>query len=323
MKTPGAHRGLVESFHSYRALAGVVVGSLLACEPSTGLYDCSNGWCELIDRPQMAKTLRRIWGSSKDNIWAVGAAGTVVHWDSQRWEQVDVGTRSELWGVFTTGPKDTWIVGDDGALLHLDQDGWRDQGLGLEVTLSGVWGTPEGHLFVVGEEGLILHRAPGQSSFSLETCGTRNWLTTVWGSSARAVWAAGHEGTVCFYDGTAWRRYPQVGTVSITGVWGSSEKDTWSMTSFGRFYHWQNQTWDLAGLSEADTYHHGLWGTGSTLYAVGNYGVVAQQQGTRLTWPGIQTRVRQTLRGIWGESQRSLWVVGAEGIILNFQEGEN
>ncbi|AKU95528.1 Type IV fimbrial biogenesis protein PilY1 [Labilithrix luteola] len=57
-------------------------------------------------------------------------------------------------------------------------------------------------------------------------------LTSVWGSSARDVWAAGSAGTVLHYDGTTWEKttlVPDDGTVpyTIRSVWSGRSGDVW------------------------------------------------------------------------------------------------
>ena len=56
------------------------------------------------------------------SVWAVGDAGTILHYDGTRWSPslaaFPVGKkRPDLLGVWGSSPSDVWIVGD-GIALH-------------------------------------------------------------------------------------------------------------------------------------------------------------------------------------------------------------
>lgn len=68
------------------------------------------------------ETLHAVWGTSPDDVWAVGEAACVLHWDGAHWSRVAVrglgGRRPDLYTVWTATPGKVWI-GGDGVLLTL------------------------------------------------------------------------------------------------------------------------------------------------------------------------------------------------------------
>ena len=44
------------------------------------------------------------------DVWAVGDAGRVLHFDGVRWEQVDIGSTESLSDVWASAPNDVWFV---------------------------------------------------------------------------------------------------------------------------------------------------------------------------------------------------------------------
>ena len=79
---------------------------------------CTAGkWCWYNALPQ-GNTIQSIAGTSASDIWAVGAAGTTLHYDGQAWTLVPSGTTSNLSGVWAVAPNDVWAVGDDGVIVH-------------------------------------------------------------------------------------------------------------------------------------------------------------------------------------------------------------
>ena len=53
-----------------------------------------------------------------DDIWAVGYAGDIVHWNGSAWSTTASGTTSNLSDVWGSGPDEVWAVGVGGAVLH-------------------------------------------------------------------------------------------------------------------------------------------------------------------------------------------------------------
>src|SRR5438094_2977648 len=66
-----------------------------------------------------------IWGGATDDVWAVGGAGTILHWDGHDWNPVPSGTTETLLGIWGSAPNDVWAVGQrwvssQATLIHWD-----------------------------------------------------------------------------------------------------------------------------------------------------------------------------------------------------------
>lgn len=61
-------------------------------------------------------TWTSIWGSSHEDVWAVGAGGAIAHFDGTAWELVESPTQSLLSAVHGTADGHAFAVGQDGAL---------------------------------------------------------------------------------------------------------------------------------------------------------------------------------------------------------------
>ena len=53
-------------------------------------------------------------GSDRANVWAAGAAGTLLHFDGKLWESVESNTDAFLSGLWGSGPSDVWACGNRG-----------------------------------------------------------------------------------------------------------------------------------------------------------------------------------------------------------------
>lgn len=81
---------------------------------------------EIIDSPT-TENLHAVWGSRADDVWAVGDAGTILHWDGIEWKPsaaaFALGKKPDLRGVWGSAADDVWIVGDTVALHYTGPKG--------------------------------------------------------------------------------------------------------------------------------------------------------------------------------------------------------
>jgi hypothetical protein len=65
-----------------------------------------------------------VWGSSASDIHAVGAEGTILHWDGRTWTPQAGGTEADLVGVWGAGPTEAYAAAEDGTILRWDGVRW-------------------------------------------------------------------------------------------------------------------------------------------------------------------------------------------------------
>ncbi|MDF2697066.1 MAG: hypothetical protein K0S65_5449, partial [Labilithrix sp.] len=111
---------------------------------------------------ESTEDLRAVWGSRRDDVWAVGRRGTVRRYrdETTEGEVVASGMTEDLHAVWGSAPNDVWAVGDYGTILHFDGTKWQSSTAALPVGrkphLYGVWGSAENDVWIVGE-GIVLH----------------------------------------------------------------------------------------------------------------------------------------------------------------------
>lgn len=110
-------------------------------------------------------TLRDVWGSSENNVFAVGDAGTILHYDGSEWSTVTSGIAPDLHAVWGSSENDVFAVGDAGTILHYDGNTWSRMSFWSTRTgssrnmdpLYGIWGSSENDVFAVGSETILHH----------------------------------------------------------------------------------------------------------------------------------------------------------------------
>lgn len=267
--------------------------------------------------------LSAIWGSAPDDVWVVGERGTIAHYDGESWSLKDSGIPERLHSVHGSGPTDVWAVGEEGAILHWDGESWSmPQPVQSGETLLGAWSASPDRLWVVGV-------SLGGNSGSLRHFDGDRWqrvlvphsssLWSVWGSSAKDVWAVGSNeeqaGFLMRGDGNAFDLHGYEGA-SLRGIWGSAPEDVWVVPYEGPFQHWDGESWTTFDV-DPELRLRALAGTGKDdVWAVGAQGAILHWDGER--WERRPSGTDAQLIAIWAASREDVWAVGASGAIVHW-----
>lgn len=178
----------------------------------------ANGWWQM--DPGTSKTLWWVYGFSASDVYAVGAAGVVTHFDGTRWTVEREGGDFTLFGAWGATPDDLVAVGgvvtssSPRPAMVSRRSGWTElstAGLPANRSLFKVWGTSARDLFVVGERGLVARGSPGR--FTQQTVPATERLTTVHGAGGEVYAVGGLQSPVMLrFDGTSWRAVTISGT---------------------------------------------------------------------------------------------------------------
>lgn len=100
--------------------------------------------------------LAHVYGFSPVDVYAVGASGTILHWDGQTWSARDAGTASALKKIWGYSPGSVWVVGINGALLRSTDfgDTWVQIDtlnivLGFSGNFTAIWGNSDLDFWVI------------------------------------------------------------------------------------------------------------------------------------------------------------------------------
>jgi hypothetical protein len=96
-----------------------------------------------------------IWGAAANDLWAVGAAGAIVHFDGAAWSATASPTTKDLHWVWGRRAADVWAVGAGGTILHHDGTSWSVVASPTTKDLYGVAGSAS-EVWAVGAAGTLL-----------------------------------------------------------------------------------------------------------------------------------------------------------------------
>ena len=149
---------------------------------------------------------------------AVAASGAgILERSASGWKPLALGTTA-LRGIWGSSADDVWAVGDGGAIWRRKNHGsWAKVSSGVSTDLLGIFGLAANDIYVVGSQSTLLHydgtaftAVPGPAAadpaFSHVAGTSKDDLAVKAGTS---VWT---------FDGKAWSEYaPDLGVVSLTG----------------------------------------------------------------------------------------------------------
>ena len=290
---------------------------------------------------QTVGTLLGIWGSSADDIFVVGAKGTILHYDGSGWTSMASGAGYDLHSVWGSSVRDVYAVGALGTILHYNGVAWAPMSSGTTGWLRSVWGRAANDVFAVDESGNVLHS--DGNTWRVMSGRANSALFGVWGSAANDVSAVGMyqsyvspPGVYCspcnyhlieHYEGSSWSVLsPDLSTpyqspygISTSNLlyalWGRAATDVYAAGSDGTILHYNGSNWTARGSGSVNTLF-GLWGrAGNDVYAVGDSGTILHYDGSAWSTSPSPTSVRLT--GVWGSAAADVYAVGY-GALLHY-----
>lgn len=299
---------------------------------------CATGWCE--EMSGTTSDLYGIYGIGPLNIVAVGAGGTIVRWDGQKWGPQTSGVSATLRAVSTPRTTRFIAVGDGGTIVTEDMGTWtpRTDPTGGKA-LYGVAGVANAETFIVGEAGTLLKGNLATGAFTVRppNGGVNNPPSALAGKVVRAISAApsGDQLTFVGDTGVNYKRRtfgsfdiydaPASGvTRNLNGIWFLADGmfAVGAMGTLARrggpdvFGNWPT-SWNVEAAPPVTT---DLWAvfavTSTQAFAVGQGGVILQFDGT--TWTRRTSNTTKNLYAIWGAGASNIYAVGEGGTIMHF-----
>ena len=297
----------------------VIAAIILAAFPFIGApcpaQAASDNWTPMTSNT--TNGLNAVWGSASNDVFAVGDAGTIVHYNGSAWTVMTSNTFITLNGVWGSAANNVYAVGYGGTVMRYDGSTWSAVTTGYGVDLWDIWGTSANDIYMVGSVGQIYHY--NGSTWTAMTSNTFNELRGIWGASGSDIFAVGVGGTAVHYNGSTWAVMTTDIYTNLWGVWGNSGADVFAVDQSGNIIHYNGSTWSIqsSGLTGGLT---GVWsGATNNVYAIGYNGAMQHFNGS--TWSVMNSYTTNNLLGIWGKCANDIFAVGSAGTILHWGSG--
>ncbi len=280
---------------------------------------------------QTQKWLFGVWGTAPNDVFAVGEAGTILHYDGAiGWQVQQAPTVDGLMGIWGTGPKDVFAVGDNGTILHFDGLSWKSMSSGTSAQLLGVWGTGPKEVFAAGQDlasgnGVVLSYDGTWSTVHTEprvfsdVAGQVKLLVPGL-SSGFEIFVTTAGGNVLSWDGPplAWIQENASTQNHLSSIWVGNDGGFFVAGNGGTIAR-RNSYGDWTAIdSGTGQYLSALWASEpNDVYAVGNIGTVIHYNGKACL--SMDSGTSNDLSGVWGSGWEHVFAVGAKGTILYYK----
>lgn len=290
LDSDGCAKGTSSAAFDLPAPASETTLSLLPKSPRQcgSLPPCAAGM--VCPAGSLSQAVQALWAGSPQDLWAVGKAGLLMHYDGQKWNPAVLppGATPDLYGVWGSSGSDVWAVGSVGQLLHYDGTAWSRSPGPVAQTLYGIWGTGPGDIYAAGA-------SPTPTT----------------------------PGTILHYDGSAWTAVVSagLGTGSFESVWTdrTDSQLVYACGAAGLLVRYNGATWD-AIPSPTSANLHAIWGTPDhTLFAVGDGGAILRiRYALETSWTQLaDIPTTESLLAIRGDlASGILYAAGSSGVIL-------
>jgi hypothetical protein len=269
---------------------------------------------------QQANTLWDIWVGGRDNVWAVGEGGTILHWNGADWKKLDSGTPENIYAVWGTGEEEALAAGFNGLLIRCGIDGCTREGepgtFGWEA-IYDMWGTGNDNLWFVGYDAFTCHWTGSECIEHEPPCGgSYPQLMGVRGDASGTVWVVGscdyvlrHEAGVWYQESLGEHRIGPLYDLHIP-----AQGSAWAVGINGVLVTRTGDHW-ISGSNMHSRNYRAIGGAYRSSYTiVGEQGIVLNHVNGQ--WWFEESGTRESLNGIWFDPQGVAYVVGDRGVVL-------
>jgi photosystem II stability/assembly factor-like uncharacterized protein len=273
----------------------------------TILYTADAGGTWNVQDSGTTEDLYAIAGMDVNNIYAVGASGTIQWFNGGVWNTLVSGTGDDFHGVAVRdsglGYPLVWAVGQNGTIKYNHgAPSWDDQSSGTTATLRGIHVLSDTFAVAVGGD---YDPGTGDSTQAITIYDGANWtgsatsnsqLNGVCVSDTGNAWAVGQTGTLLHYNGTTWSAQDSGTTTDLNAVMFGAPghpdaSNGWAVGS-GQVYGQQAPI--------IRTYNGG----GSWSPETSGTGIQRGLYGLATVWNGTTTNVDAFAAGDWGQIQK-------------------
>ena len=278
--------------------------------------------------------LMSIWGTSPNDVWAVGAdlpgdadGPLVLHWDGVSWTRKPTGTTGDLWWVFGFPGGPVYMGGKGGQILRYANDVFTTMLTPGPQTIYGIWGASPDDLWAVGADdggasGGFAWRLEGETwvpAAQFPATASEKAVWKIHGTSKDDVWMVGTAGLAIHWDGTTFEEQA-LGSTSLFTVHCTGAR----CVTVGGFA--TEVIWELDGGAWRDVSTAGnpplvgVCTTPDVAYAVGDMGAVLEQDAT--SWTALEEApTNETLHAVWVDPDGGIWAVGGRVRVAPLRNG--
>lgn len=278
-----------------------------------------------------------MWGSGPSDVFLVGTAGTIAHFDGTKFSTTSLytpltGVGAPLTGLAGTAAGGLLAVGDFGATLLFDGAAWTSRPDDVHRRFRGLAGDGNRLLAVVQDlrvsTGSEIQRWTG-SAFTPEALPAKSDLRGIWSGGTLAVAVGANDLVLQRGVAGTWTSaaVDSAGTTVLRAAWAVSAGHIWAVgggdiaddpvKNPARILLSDGTRYRPLALPVSDVILRGVWASSATdAWAVGDAGTMLHWNGA--AWQEVLLPILATLNSVWGRDAATVYAVGSSGTILRW-----
>jgi hypothetical protein len=176
-------------------------------------YDGTNAVMDCGMNALLTGAINRIWGTTPQDVYAVGNVGAIVHYNGSTWQRVESGTTLDVYDVYGNGGEVLAVaaeqfVSSNRRILRLTATGVDTiSSTGILFSLHGVWFTPHAY-YVIGAGVYTTSSVSPTTTWRALTPQITNFYTyAIRGQRKNDILVGGAFGEVLHFNGVSWRSF--------------------------------------------------------------------------------------------------------------------
>ena len=286
-----------------------------------------------------------ITGRSKDDVWATGSGGAILHFGGSAWTALESTLNETFTSVFLT-PDEMWATAGTVVLRRgLSADTVHTARVSLDGSsyrsIAGVAVMPSGDVFLglapgyawdghkraryfakVDPDSAALAYQPDALNPLSHQPETEVGVRAVHLVAGKALWLVGDRAAVVRYavspssDAGALSlergvMVPVASQVNFRAAWGYDDH-LWAVGQKGTIAHYDGASWAFAESGTTSTLNAVFGIAPNDIWAVGDDGTALHFDGA--AWSSVATGHDGTLRAVWGGASDDVWFGGDAGL---------
>jgi hypothetical protein len=240
--------------------------------------------------------LHGIGGWTEFDLFAVGDAGTILHYQGAKLHTMASHTTSNLRDVTGWNSTNAYAVGDGGTILHWDGSIWTGETSHTRQNLNSLWGTAADNLIAVGSSGVILSRSG--AVWNIDASPVRHTLNGVYAlAPSGEAYAVGDSGAVAHRVGGVWSAVPPFTGSRLRSIWADKPRDWFAVGDNGEIWQERGAGWHQMVSPRTDDFYSIFGSDSAFVFVAGAADSILFYDG--FDWRPVAPRHADRLEGIW------------------------
>ncbi|NUN14795.1 MAG: IPT/TIG domain-containing protein [Myxococcales bacterium] len=264
----------------------------------------------------ITKNIHGLWGTAADNVYGVGADGSIIYYNGGVWTPQQSPIKAALNDLWGSGPMDIWAVGDGGAIVHFDGASWSSAAQSpTTAKLNGIWGSGADNMYAVGQFAVVRYDGTNWLPYNVGLAAKD--YQDVYGVDGENFWIVAKDGWIYSFDSTKgkWKPKQLPSKNDLYGTWATTANDIWVVGEAGTIAHFDGAEWTELETGVSETLRD-IWGTGpDNIYVVGDGGTLLHYDGFEWNNQSFSDYTNGLL-AVWGVDEQNVFSVGTHEFVL-------